>query len=169
MKTLRNVLSWIDKSSNWTGHFFAFFVIFLIGITLYDIIGRQFGQFTMWAFDIEWFTYGFIQMGAMAYAVLKGQHVRIDLLTMRYSPRTQELLLAISFGLFLIPLMIFVGIFAWKFAWAAMLINEKTLVAWRAPIWPIKWFIFMGCVLILPQSFAELIRHLYFAIKGEKL
>lgn len=169
METLRKVLRGVDTFSLWQGYILAGFVLFLIGITLYDIVGRQFGQFTMWAFDIEWFTYAFIMMLALGYAVLKGQHVRIDLLTMRYSPRTQELILALSYAVVIIPLIVFIGVYSWKFAWAAMLINELTLIAWYAPIWPIKFFIVAGCILMLPQCFAEMTRHTYFVIKGEKL
>lgn len=166
---LRKVLRAVDTFSLWQGYFLAVFVVGLIGITLYDIIGRQFGQFTMWAFDIEWWTYAFIMMLAMGYAVLKRQHVRIDLATVRYSPRTQELIMAFSYAVIIIPFMVFIAVYSWKFAWYAMEIGEITLIAWYAPIWPIKWFIFIGCILMLPQCFAELTRHIYFLTKGERL
>ena len=123
----------------------------------------------MWAFDVEWFTYAFILMLAMGYAVLKGQHVRIDLATVRYSPWTQELIMAISYAVIVIPLMVSIAILSWDFAWKAMEIGEITLIAWYAPIWPVKWFIFIGCILMLPQCFAELTRHIYFLIKKERL
>lgn len=166
---LRKVVRAVDTFSLWQGYFLAFFVVFLICITLYDIIGRQFGQFTMWAFDVEWFTYAFIMMLAMGYAVLKGQHVRIDLLTIRYPPRLQELIMALSYVVIIIPLIVFIAVYSWKFAWSAMLIGELTLIAWYAPIWPVKWFIFIGCIIMLPQCFVELTRHIYFLTKGERL
>ena len=130
MDTFRRVLKWVDTFSLWQGYFLAFFVIFLIAITLYDIIFRQFGVFTMWAFDVEWFTYAFILMLAMGYAVLKGQHVRIDLATVRYSAWTQEFIMALSYAVIIIPLMVFIAVLSWDFAWQAMAIGETTLIAW---------------------------------------
>ena len=123
----------------------------------------------MWAFDVEWFTYAFILMLAMGYSTMKKQHVRIDLATVRFSPWMQEFIMAFSYAVIIIPLMVFIAIYSWTFAWKAMLINELTLVAWYAPIWPIKFFIFIGCMLMLPQCFAELTRHIYFLIKKESL
>jgi len=169
VKTLRKVVKGIDTFSLWLGNFVAFFVVFLIAITIYDITFRQFGLFTMWAFDVEWFTYAFILMLAMGYSTYTRQHVRIDLITVRFSPWFQELIMALSYILIIIPLMVFIAIYGWHFAYKAYLIKEITLVAWGAPIWPIKFFIFIGCVLMLPQCFAELTRHIYFLVKKETL
>ena len=169
MDTVRRILRGVDTFTQWQGYCVAVFVIFLIAITLYDIIFRQFGVFTMWAFDVEWFTYAFILMLGMGYAVLKEQHVRIDIITEFFPPRLREGILAASFAVLIIPFMAFMAILGWEFAWKAMAINELTLIAWYAPIWPIKWFITIGCVLMLPQCFAELFRHTYFVVKKESL
>jgi len=169
MDTVRRILRGVDTFTRWQGYFLAVFVIFLIAITLYDIIFRQFGIFTMWAFDVEWFTYALILMLAMGYSVLVGQHVRIDILTEFFPLRVREGILAASFAIIIIPLMAFNAILGWEFAWKAMAINELTLIAWYAPIWPIKWFITIGCVIMLPQCFAELFRHTYFVFKKERI
>ncbi|MFC2013000.1 TRAP transporter small permease subunit [Chloroflexota bacterium] len=169
MDTVKRILKGIDTFTRWQGYILAFFVVFLILITLYDIIFRQFGVFTMWAFDVEWFTYALIMMLAMGYAVLTKQHVRIDLTTERLPQRVQEGIQAGSYAIIVIPLIVYIAILSWDFAWKAMAINELTLIAWYAPIWPVKWFIWLGCILMLPQSFVELFRHGYFAVKGERL
>jgi len=126
-------------------------------------------MFTAWAFDCEWFTFALILMLSMGYAVLKRQHVNIDLVTTHYSPWAQELMMVISYSLFTIPLTVFIAVWGWAFALRSLEVGEMTLVAWQAPIWPIKFFLPIGCILLLPQCFAELIRHTYFVIKKERL
>ena len=123
----------------------------------------------MWAFDVEWFTYAFILMLGMAYAVLTDQHVRIDLATVIYPYWLREGIMVFSYAVIIIPFMAFIAKLSWTFAWSAMAIDERTLIAWYAPIWPIKWFIFVGCVSMLPQCFAELIRHCYALVRKEQL
>ncbi len=166
---LRKVLRGVDIFSNGHKYFLSILIIGLVFITLYDVIGRQFGRMTGWAFDVEWFTYAAILVLSMGYAVFKGQHVRIDSLTARYSPWTRELLIALSYLVFVIPFMVFIAVYSWSFAWEAMETGELTLIGWYAPLWPVKFLLPIGCILMLPQCFAELTRHIYFLIKKERL
>ena len=169
MDTLRRVLRGVDTFTKWQGYILAYLIFSLIFITITDITGRQIGFVTMWAFDIEWFHNGALLMLAMGYAVFHDQHVRIDILTSRWSPVTQSIMMAISYGVIVIPVMIFIGINAWGFASHSLALGEETVMAWHAPLWPIKFCIFVGICLMLPQCFTELIRNIYFSIKKEKL
>jgi len=169
METLRRVLKGIDTFTRYQGYALVPFCLLLIVITMYDIVGRQLGIFTAWAFDSEWFLYGFLMMMGMGYASLQGQHVRVDLAGSKLSPRMQSLFLVISFGVFVIPVLIIVGIDSWNFAMRAKKIGENVVSAWDFPLWPVKFSIFAGCCLMLPHSVAELIRHIYFVIRKEKL
>lgn len=169
MEKLRGVLRGVDTFTKWQGYLLVPLVPALVGITIYDITARQLGMFTAWAFDVEWFIYGSLLMLAMGYTALKDQHVRIDLLTTRFSPRVQAALMAFSYAVFVIPLMVMLGIYAFDFALEAKTIGEMTLMAWASPLWPVKSFIFLGVCFLLPQCFAELIRNIYFVIKKEKL
>jgi len=169
MNKLRKILAGVDTFTKWQGYVMAPFCVTLILITLYDITGRRLGLFTAWAFDTEWFHYGFLMMLTMGYAVLKDQHVRVDLVTTRFSPRTQAILMAVSYLFFVIPFMILIVIYSWDFGMHAREVGEISLTAWAGPLWPIKMSIFIGICLMLPQCFAEAIRNIYAAIKREKL
>ena len=136
---------------------------------IFDIVARQFGMITDWGFDIEWFQYAFILMAALGYAVLKDQHVRIDLMTTRYPPRVQAALMAFSYAFFVLPLMILVAMTSWEWASWSRSVGEVTERPWYGPLWPIKYFIFTGIMLMLPQVFAQLTRNIVFVIKKVKL
>ena len=169
MEKLRRAVRGVDTFTKWQGYCLAPFMLTLIATVWIDIILRETGGVTMWAFDIEWFHYGLMLMLAMGYAVLRDQHVRVDLITTRFSPWTQAVLMALSYAVFIIPLMILVAIYGWDFAMHARDIGETTVTYWHAPLWPIKLFIFIGICLMLPQCFAELIRNIYFVVKRETL
>lgn len=169
MDRLRKVVRWVDTFTKWQGYFLGFFVLALMFITLFDITARQFNMFTGWAFDVEWFIHVLLMVVAMGYALLKGAHVRLDLMTTGLSPWAQELFLAISYTFFVIPLLAFFAWAGWDYTVTALVEKEITLIGWTALIWPIKSLITIGCVFMLFQCFAELTRSIYFLIKREKL
>ena len=169
MEKLRRSLKIVDNFTKWSAFCVAPLCLSLIAITMYDVIGRRIGLFTAPAFDIEWFHYGFIMMLAMGFAVLKDQHVRIDLLTDRYSPRVQAMLMVFGYAVLVIPFLILVAGSSLEFSLRSMAVHELTMTAWQAEVWFVKLSIFAGICLMLPQCFAELIRHSYFAIKKEEL
>ncbi|MBA7562166.1 hypothetical protein ES708_03815 [subsurface metagenome] len=167
MDVLKTIVTYIDKFSKYQAYMLVPFPLGLILITMYDIVGRQLGLYTAWAFDTEWFIYGFIMMLGMAYAILKDQHVKIDLLTARYSKRMQSILVIVSYLVFTIPVMVIIAINALGFAMDSKAQGETVLTAWYFQLWPIKLFIFIGIIFMLPQCLAEIIRHAYFLIKKE--
>lgn len=169
MKTLIKILSGIDRFSYWQGEILSVPLVGLIVIIIYDITARQFGLLTVFLFDTEWFLYSGIMMVGMGVATLKDTHVRIDWITDKYSPRTQEIFMAISWGLIVLPCLGFISVYAWKFLMSAFLEQEKTVTAWHVVLWPVKSFIFTGIVLMIPQVVAQLIRSIYFVIKQEEL
>lgn len=169
MEQLRTVLGWIDTATRRVGNVLSFTCLTLIGFTLYDIIARQIGLYTMWSFDITWFHLGFLLMMGLAYALLTGQFVNIDLLTSKYSSWTQHLLLFISFAVIGIPITILFAWLSWDWAMQSWAMKELTNSAARIPVYPVKTFVFIGLVLSLPQLFALAIRHGYFLFKKVEL
>ena len=169
MEKLGRVLRWVDTFTKWQGYLLAPLCLSLIALTLWHIIGRQLGVFTAWAFDLEWYTNGYLLMLCMGYALLKGQHVRIDIVTTRYPPRIQALLMVVSYLVFVITPMVLVARYAWDWAMFSRSVGEITVTGWAGPMWLIKVSVFAGICLMLPQCFAELIRHTIFVFKKEKL
>lgn len=169
MDGLRRALRWIDTSSRWQANVFSIACLTLIGVTLADIIGRLFGQYTTQLFDIEWFHLGFLFMFGLSYSILTGSFVRVDLLSTRYSPWAQHLLMFLGFSLIGIPITVLFAVYAWHFAMVSWAMKELTMSAAKIPVYPIKMFIFAGLVLLLPQLTAEAIRHFYFIIKKAEL
>jgi len=169
MEKLRTVLGWIENATRQMGNVLSFSCLSLIGFVLYDILARQIGLYTMWTFDVSWFHLGFLLMFALGYSLLVGQCVKVDLVSSRYSPRTQHILSFLSLGVIGIPITILFAWLAWGWVMNSWAIKELTNSASRIPVYPVKTFVFAGLVLSLPQLIAHSIRDMYFIIKRVEL
>jgi len=103
----------------------------------------------------------------MGYTLLKNAHVRIDILSSRFSRRVQAaidvtisvILFFPSFGLLLYHLI--------PYVYDSWVTGEKSLESfWRPPIYPFKTVLLISVVLLLLQGIAVLIRNL--RILGQK-
>jgi TRAP-type mannitol/chloroaromatic compound transport system permease small subunit len=106
-------------------------------------------------------TYGAQFMLAAAYTLLKGGHIRTDVLYERWSARTRATVDAICYLLFFFPGLLFIlyaGVVEAKFAWE---IGERTgLRIWFVPLpmYLFKAVIPVTAALLLLQGLSELVR-----------
>ena len=169
MKTLSRVLKWIDIFTEWHSYILSVPVVALIVMIVFDITARQFGLFTTFLFDMQWFIFAGLLTLSMGYAALKGTHVRIDWIVTKFPPRTQEVIIAISWALIVLPSLGFLGRYAWDFFITALQDKETTVTVWHVIVWPVKMFIFAGVILMVPPTIAALIRSVHRIIKGQEL
>lgn len=148
---------------------FSMVILSLIGFVLYDILARQLGLYTMWAFDVSWFHFAFLIACALAYSLFTGSCVSVDLISKRYPLRTQHIIQFVGFGLFAVPITVLFIWLAWGWAMDSWAIKELTNSASRIPVYPIKAFLPIGLLLSLPQLMVLTIRHGYFAIRNTEL
>jgi TRAP-type mannitol/chloroaromatic compound transport system permease small subunit len=81
----------------------------------------------------------------------------MDVFYSRFSRRTR---LMCDTGTFIVFLA-FAALLAWKtldMAWASVSINERSWGAFRAPIYPKKIVLALGCCLLLLQGIAQVVR-----------
>ena len=71
----------IDRITQWTGYLFALLVIPLVLANVAEVFMRYvMNSPTVWALDTTIMSYGSLFMLGSAYALLKGAHVRTDML-----------------------------------------------------------------------------------------
>lgn len=169
MTRLQAILRWIASYNKWVGHAMAASCLTLIVLVLADIIGRQLGQYTTQIWEVEWFHLAFLLTIPLGYSIYVGTYVRIDFISIRFSPWIQHLLLFLSFCVIGIPITVLFAWLAWHFFTTSLAMLEVTKGAARLPVYPVKLFIFLGLTLSLPSLIAESIRHLYFVIKKVEL
>lgn len=167
---MRRFVRSIDGVSIWSGRAFSYLFLVAMFIIVYDVVARGILNIpNVWAFDAALFCCGTVWIVGGAYVHYRGRHVRIDVFFSRFSPRTQAFLDLI----FSLPsLAVFCGVLIWVGgyrAWESLLINETLGSTWDPIVWPFRWMIPLGGLLILLQGLAKAVRDMYMVIKGERL
>ncbi|HJS37455.1 MAG TPA: TRAP transporter small permease subunit [Burkholderiales bacterium] len=157
---VQKVIYAIDQLSKTIGHVFAWCIIILTLGTSYEVFVRYaLNDPTSWAFDFSYIMYGALFYMAGAYTLSRGGHVRADMFSRLWRPRTQATVELVLYFLFFFPgiiLMIFSG---WVYGTESMKIFEKSINSpVGIPIWQIKMLIPVGAALIGLQGFAEVLR-----------
>ena len=154
----------IDSVNDWMGKIASFGVLFLIGITVYEVTLRYvFSAPTLWATELGTFIYGTAWLLAGGYALLLNAHVKVDVIYVHLSPRLRSILDITTAPLFII----FAGVLLWK-GWQFGLLSVKTLELspsiWGPPVYLVKMVIPLGALLILLQGLVKITHDIMTAI-----
>jgi TRAP-type mannitol/chloroaromatic compound transport system permease small subunit len=111
--------------------------------------------------------YGMQYMLAGAYAYKEDQHVRVDVIYVKFSPRGKAIADIITSFFFFV----FIGTMLWtgyRFAADAVNLNEVSFTEWGVQYWVVKLSIPIGAGLLLLQGIAKLIKDIVFLSNGAK-
>ncbi|MFC2012719.1 TRAP transporter small permease subunit [Chloroflexota bacterium] len=168
MKRLRRVVRGIDHINIGAAYLMGVALLTLTALVIFDVMARKFAWGMAWGFDIEWFHNAALLTISLGYAAYKEAFVKIDLLTAGHSPRTQSILMIVSYMLFAIPFSLIIIKFGWDWSTDAMMHQETTRTA-HFPVSPIKFLVVVGFSLMLLQILASTIRHAIFVVKRVEL
>lgn len=169
--TLLKTLKCIDTFSEWTGKAVAWMILPLVFGLAWEVVARYgFNAPTIWAFDMTYMLYGSLFMLGAHYTLLKGGHIRTDILYEKYSDQKKGLVDAITYLVFFFPAMILFFYASVDEAWHALRIWERSeQTAWRPILWPFKAVVPVTAVLLMIQGVSELLKSLYAARTGTAL
>lgn len=108
--------------------------------------------------EVQWYLYGGAFMLAAAYTLKHNEHVRIDIFYASRSRRTQHWIDLFGHVLFLMP---FVAIMVWMlvpYALQAWRSGQVSTNAGGLVIWPARFILVAGFVLLLIQGISEIIK-----------
>jgi TRAP-type mannitol/chloroaromatic compound transport system permease small subunit len=167
LKTIRVV----DTFSEWSGKAVAWLIIPLFLSLTYEGIARYlFNAPTLWAFDLSYMLYGALFMLGAHYTLLKGAHIRTDMLWEKFSPRTKGRIDAAAYLFFFFPAMILLFYASVDEAWHSWKMGELSeQTAWRPVLWPFKAVVPLTALLLLIQGISEFLKSLYAARTGRFL
>ena len=159
MKTL---LLGIDRISYLLGRISEVVVVLLIASMLYEVVARYvFGAPTLWAFDIAYMSTGALFVLGAAQTLRQDAHVRIDVLSSRFSPRVRGMIDGVAFLLVLCPIFAMLAKIAGQKAWRAFISGEvETVSPWAPLMWPFYSVLAIGLAALALQLAAEGIRAL---------
>ena len=162
------VLAAIDKASEISGKLVSYLVWIGALMLAWEVIGRYFFQApTVWAHGYSQRIFGsyFVMVGA--FTLLSGGHVRIDLIVSRFPYRTRKLFDLLNYGFLLVWGSVLV-IEGWSFFQESWQLREADEMALAHPVYPVKFILFVGALLITFQGLALFIRSAAAYAAGEK-
>jgi TRAP-type mannitol/chloroaromatic compound transport system permease small subunit len=165
------VIRVIDGVTQWTGYLFALIVAPLIIANVIEVFMRYvMNAPTSWALDVTTMSFGALFMLGAAYALLKGAHVRTDMLWEKFSNRKKGIIDSIAYLLFFLPSMAILFVISIDDFLYSLSINEKsTSGIWQPVIWPLRAVVPVSAALLFLQGVSELMKSLWAARTGEIL
>lgn len=150
----------IDRISAALGKLFAWCIVLLTGVIVYEVFARYlFRAPTAWAFDMSYMLYGTLFMMAGAYTLSREGHVRADFLYRLLPVKVQGGIDVTLYVLFFFPGMIALVWFGWDFFTQSYWQNERSSISPDGPlIWPFKFIIPFAAAAMVLQGLAETTR-----------
>jgi TRAP-type mannitol/chloroaromatic compound transport system permease small subunit len=149
----------VEWLSLWSGKTFSWLILGMIGALAVEVVLRYFfSSPTDWAYELTTMFYGSYCVLVGAYTHVRKGHIRMDAIYNSFSRRTQAKMDFVTGWLALG----FLGMMAWialKFAVQSWKVREySSATTWEAPLYPFKFTIVVGAVLLMLQQIVVMIR-----------
>ncbi|MCB1499560.1 MAG: TRAP transporter small permease subunit [Bauldia sp.] len=149
----------IDRLTAWIGKASAWLILAAVLVSALNAIVRKAFDYSSNAFlETQWYLFGAVFMLAAAYTLQRNEHVRIDVLSARWSRRTRDWIDLAGHILFLAP---FVGVMAWlsfPVFLSSLRSGEVSANTGGLVLWPAKFLIFAGFALLCLQTVSEIVK-----------
>ena len=112
--------------------------------------------------EIQWYLFAAVFMLASAYTLRRDEHVRIDVITGRFSKRTQVWIDLFGYLLFLLPVCLLIFYYGIPFFRYSLATGESSSSAGGLIVWPAKLLVPVGFFLLFLQGVSEIIKRIAF-------
>jgi TRAP-type mannitol/chloroaromatic compound transport system permease small subunit len=153
----------IDQLSEWIGRQVAWLVLAAVLISAGNAVIRKAFNVSSNAFlEIQWYLFAAVFLLAAGYTLLRQEHVRIDVISGRFSKRVQIWIDIFGICFFLFPFVIMVVKLAMPLVINAYEIKEMSSNAGGLIRWPVFAMLPLGFILLGVQGISELIKRIAF-------
>jgi len=165
------VIRAIDRITTWTGYAFTILTAPLVIANVIEVFKRYvMKEPTSWALDVTTMSFGALFMLGAAYALLKGAHVRTDMLWEKFSDRKKGVIDSVAYILFFLPSMAILFMLSVDdFLYSLSIDERSTSSLWQPPLWPLRAVIPIAAGLLFLQGISELMKSLWAARTGQVL
>ena len=163
MTALLRLSALIDRLNEFVGRWVSWLILAAVLISAVNAIVRKLFNMSSNGFlEIQWYLFAAVFLLAAGYTMLRGEHVRIDVILGRFSKRTQIKVEAVCIVLFLFPFCINVITSVWPLVVKAYVTGEMSSNAGGLIRWPVFAMVPAGFTLLLIQGVSELIKRIAF-------
>lgn len=153
----------IDALTERVGRFVYWLVLVVVLISAANASVRKAFDYSSNAYlEIQWYLFSVIFLFGAGYTLLRNEHVRIDIISGRLSPRAQNWIDVIGIIFFLFPMSVIIMWLSWPLFIDSYTRGEVSTNAGGLIIWPARLMVPVGFALLLIQAVSELIKRIAF-------
>jgi TRAP-type mannitol/chloroaromatic compound transport system permease small subunit len=151
----------IDRVTGFIGYHIRWLILAAVLVSAINAIVRKAFDISSNAWlELQWYLFGAVFMLAAAYVLQINGHVRIDVLSSRLSKRTRDWIDLFCHVFMLLPFVVLLAWLSWPFFVESLRNQEMSANAGGLILWPAKFFIFAGFVLLIAQALSEIIKRI---------
>lgn len=163
MRALLRLSRLIDALTERTGHAARWLILAAVLISAGNALMRYAFNWSSNAWlEIQWYLFAAVFLGCAGYALKHNQHVRVDVLSSRLSPRARAGIELFGTLVFLMPMALMVLVLSWPVFTDSMRSGEMSSNANGLPLWPARALVPFGFALLLLQGVSEAIKRIAF-------
>ena len=163
MQSLLKAARAVDALNEWVGRWVYWLVLIMVLESAGNAIVRKlFNSSSNALLEMQWYLFSAVFLLCAAWTLLRNDHVRIDILVGRLSPKGQAWVDIFGTVFFLMPM---VGIFIWlSWPWFLRTYMEHEISgsAGGLILWPARLLVPIGFTLLALQGFSELVKRVAF-------
>jgi TRAP-type mannitol/chloroaromatic compound transport system permease small subunit len=122
------------------------------------IIRKMFDESSNAWLELQWYLFGAVFMLAAAYTLQRNAHIRIDVISAHLKKRTRDWIDLFGHIVFLLPFVLMMIWLCIPFALDSYRSQEMSMNSGGLIIWPAKFIILVGFILLLAQAISEIIK-----------
>jgi TRAP-type mannitol/chloroaromatic compound transport system permease small subunit len=167
---MRELARRIDAFQERFGRAVSWLMFGMVVVVFGDVIFRYvFSRSFVWVQELEWHLFGAIYLLAAGYTLLYDEHVRVDIVYSKLSPRGKAWIDFALLWVFFFPSCLLIIYTSWPFVKASYVVNEGSPDPGGIPArWVLKSVIIVGFALLLLQGVAQAIKSFYWAMGWEE-
>jgi len=153
----------IDRMNEWIGRWVAWLVLAAVLISAANAVSRKAFNMSSNAFlEIQWYLFAAVFLLASGYTLLRQEHVKIDVVSGRFSKRTQIWIEIVGICVFVFPFVYMIIKLAMPLVINAYVTGEMSSNAGGLIRWPVFALLPLGLLLLGVQGISELIKRAAF-------
>ena len=153
----------IDQLSDWVGRWVAWLVLAAVLLSAGNAVMRKAINWSSnGLLEIQWYLFAAVFMLAAGYTMMRQEHVRIDVVSGRFSKRTQIWIDIVGICVFLFPFIYMIIMLSMPLVINAYVSKEMSSNTGGLIRWPVFALLPLGMLLLGMQGVSELIKRVAF-------
>jgi TRAP-type mannitol/chloroaromatic compound transport system permease small subunit len=153
----------IDALNERVGRIVLWLVLAMVLVSAGNAVSRYLFNFSSNAFlELQWYLFALVFLLCAGYTLLHNEHIRIDVVTSRFSATTRAWIDVFGTLVFLLPVSLYITWLSWPIFVNAWVSGEVSSNAGGLVRWPARLVIPVGFLLLSLQGLSELIKRVAF-------